>query len=498
MTRPAFPLRCLVLVLLLCGGCAAPQPGDRAGLASQLALRLEAQGRVLQNARSAYDEGRYESAVRLLQRLIETDPRSPYSLDARWWLARSYERSGNQTAALAEYRSLTRLATPGTPTAERYGREALDRIADLERVLGVRERRSNGHTGLLIPPERIPATPDEMDWWVGELAQAGITTILLEAGTRPSTGEPNGEPQRGEPAGVYYRTTWATTVQDLLGPLVPVAHRHGLAVFAAVTLRRMNWLAPELGWNDRSYDPVPREHRPSHDLDLFNPAFQEYLVGLLTDLATTAVDGMLFRADAPLGPYDGFSSFGLRGFEQDFTLKLDPESLYPQAEAGNGGRTPRVTQPGPQARSDYPPEFWRWTGWKTRETLKVMDRLRRAMRAHSPRLRVALEVHPEAVTDPVRALVAYGEDLLQSKLLGFDYYLSGIQHSAFGVQHSAISSSAERAIELIGNAEQVWVAVPLPEGDLAQPRRLLKPASDRAALAKGIGLIYVERVASLP
>ena len=61
------------------------------------------------------------------------------------------------------------------------------------------------------------------------------------------------------------------------------------------------------------------------------------------------------------------------------------------------------------AMNRYPPEFWRWVGWKARERTKILERLGRAMRLHATNLQLALEVHQEAVTDPRAALVYYGK-----------------------------------------------------------------------------------------
>jgi hypothetical protein len=269
-------------------------------------------------------------------------------------------------------------------------------------------------------------------------------------------------------------------IQDFIGQAVPVAHRHGLSVFGAITLRRMSWLESRHEWADWFYDSVKRRLKPSSNLDLLNPAFQEYLTGFLTDLADTGIDGVLFRADAPMGPTDGLSSYGLAGFERDFGGTLDPGKLLPRTDHGTS-----------VSRQEHPPEFWRWMGWKARETLKVMDQLRRAMRQHSPRLQFALEVHPKTVTAPAEALMQYGEDLLEAKRSRFDFYL-------ISVQHAVTPNIVERLIELLGGADRICVTAPLPEGHLAQLGDRLHPRTDRDSLAKDIGVMYVKTPAPIP
>ncbi|MEK6525244.1 MAG: hypothetical protein AABZ22_00070, partial [Nitrospirota bacterium] len=76
----------LLAVVLLWAGCAAPQAPSPRRIAPGTDLNIEAQARLLQNARSLLAQGSSEAAVSLLRRLIETDPPSPSLPEARWWL----------------------------------------------------------------------------------------------------------------------------------------------------------------------------------------------------------------------------------------------------------------------------------------------------------------------------------------------------------------------------------------------------------------------------
>jgi len=294
--------RVLLAFMLLGAGCAAPPAPSPPHLLPSAGPTIEAQDRLLHIARSHLSEGSYEAAGDVLRRLIETNPQSPLLLEAHWWLARSYEQAGDLYAALAQYRILANLAKE-----DRYGAEARGRIAELEKLLGPTATQATGLIAILLPLQGLPA-PRELDPWVQTLGQAGITTVLVEGGT--------------------------VTLRDGLSQLVPIAHRHGLSVFAAITLRRMTGVDPPFEWADWSYDPAQRQLHLSPYADLFHPVFQEYLIGFLADLAGTGVDGVLFRAGAPLGPTEGFSAAGLRGFERDFQLRLDPDQLFPPSIRG--------------------------------------------------------------------------------------------------------------------------------------------------------------------
>jgi len=137
-----------------------------------------------------------------------------------------------------------------------------------------------------------------------------------------------------------------------------------------------------------------------------------------------------------------------------------------------------------------------------------MDRLRGAMRKQSPRLRFALEVHPEAITNPVEALAQYGEDLLEAKRSRYDFYLTGprpsISEPGPGINERTpgiierMPGIVDRMIDLIGDAERVWVAAPLPARESARLAQRLHPTTDRDAFAKGISLIYMGTVVPVP
>lgn len=342
-----------------------------------------------------------------------------------------------------------------------------------------------GLAGVLLASHRLPTAPN-LDTWTRSLAMAGVSALILDLGTEQPASRSGATP------GVYFRTDWAVTIRDVVGEVVPVAHRHGLAVFAAINLRRMSWLEPDLGWNDQAYDPSRRRLRLSESLDLFHPAFQGYLIGLFTDLLAGGVDGILFKADASLGPMEGFSSFGLAGYERDFGVRPDPGTFYVSAE--KDARFDNSLTGGP----DYSPEFWRWMGWKSRETLKIMGRLKQAARGRSQHVRVALEVHAETVTDPVGALVQYGEDLLEAKRTSFDYYLVNMEPLLRGTRQAAMSDIVRRAIELIGEPERTWIRVPIPSGDILRLHERVQAVRDRASPAGGIGLIYAEQAGFVP
>jgi hypothetical protein len=460
----------------------------------------EVQVLLIQQAQEQYAEGRYDASIRILRRLIENYPQSPKVTEARWWLARSYEQAGQFKAALAEYRLLAEQPPSDQPRRINYGPEAKTRMAALEQRLGSLATTARALVGVQVSPRSVPDAA-AVDQWMQGLSQAGVTLLVLDAGTKPdATREPS-------PAGVYFNTGLAPVVRDVFGYAVPAAHRRGLAVFAAMSVRQMNWVERQLGWNDVVLDRATGRLAMSPELDLFHPAFQEYLIGLLADLAATGIDGLLFRAEAASGAREGFSSPGLRGFERDFAVTLDPVTLViPDDSAGSRLAPVRNGQPG---RQEGTPDYWRWLGWKARETIKVLAHLRRAVRQRAPVLQFALELHREAVSDPLGALLRHGEDLLEAKAARFDAYViaEGPAPAPFVIVPPPNSTPTmvraggtflDRTVELLGEANDVWLVKPLPAGDPARPWARIAPKADRASPAAGIGLVYLDAPLEVP
>ena len=349
-----------------------------------------------------------------------------------------------------------------------------------------RPRALQAVNGLVVSPARVPAG-HELPNWLADVRSRGLTLLLVEVGARNAKGQASGPDQYG---GVSFRSGWAPTVRDVFGELIPVARQHGVAVFAVVSVRDMSWVDPTLGWMDRFYDVQHREVRLSPYLDLFHPAFQEYLIGLLTDLAETGIDGVLFRNAPALGPYDGLSTFALRGFQRDFSRALDPAELF-------------LAAPGENERSKFRPEFWQWMGWKARERVNILERFVRAMRLRNPHLYVALEVHREAVMKPVTALVRYAEDLLESKRR-FDFFLlsaewSTLPQAAVAESDGAWATTVSSMVEQLENPARVWLGLRPPSAWQrgSQPGHVPAP-SEGPGSNKGIGMILMDTDGAVP
>src|SRR3989441_11736347 len=89
--------------------------------------------------------------------------------------------------------------------------------------------------GTYVWPEDL-ASLDERE--LNRLRQSGTNTVVV------------GVIQHRPKAGVYFKTDWAPVLQDRLAAVVGSVHQQSLQIWAALSLRRMDWGDPALGWAD--------------------------------------------------------------------------------------------------------------------------------------------------------------------------------------------------------------------------------------------------------
>ncbi|MDR4473899.1 MAG: tetratricopeptide repeat protein [Nitrospira sp.] len=392
---------------------------------------VEAETRLWYQANSAFSDGRYSAAIHLYERYLTTYPKSRRANEAHWELGQSYEQMGEVTGALKEYRILA--GPEGAPVSSQsvYAERALHRIEALRNQATVPAGARSGHTALYVSFSNLPPMA-QVESWVRQLSAQGVSAILVDASlessfTRPPTPTvaPTSTPLPTLPTGALFATSQGPVMTDWFGVLVPQAHEVGMSVFAVLDLFR----APLSDHRQESrmllYDPTRRKVHPWTQFDLLAPPVQQELAQLLADLVRSGVDGMVFRARAENSFAYEVSDGVLRQFEA--------QVRQPSSEVAQALRERMtVRQDAGALASDK--TLWRWVGWKARQELDVLARLKKYVQKAVPRLRMVLEIHPEALSNPTSALVNYGEDAAEARRRGFDLLLGGPSREASDVR----------------------------------------------------------------
>ncbi len=415
--------------MALAVGCAGPpavpvaQPIENPG--------IEAETRLWYQASTAFSDGRYSAAIHLYERYLTTYPKSRRANEAHWELGQSYEQMGEVTGALKEHRTLA--GPEGAPVSMQsaYAERAQHRIEALRNQPAVSVGARSGHTALYVSFSNLPPM-SQVESWVRQLSAQGISAILMDGSlessfTRPPvpTVAPTSSPLPNLPAGALFSTSRGPVMTDWFSVMVPQAHELGISVFAVLDL----FHAPLTDHRPESrmllYDPTRRKVHPWTQFDLLAPTVQQEMAQLLADLLKSGVDGMVFRTRAENSFAYEVSDGVLRQFE---TQVHQPSSEVAQALRDRMA----VRQDAGALASDK--TLWRWVGWKARQELDTLARLKKYLQKGMPRLRMVLEIHPEALSNPTSALVNYGEDAAEARRRGFDLLLGGPSREASDVR----------------------------------------------------------------
>src|SRR2546430_965863 len=219
---------------------------------------------LLQAGRQAAAQGQFDRAVNLFRRVQESYPTAPERSLATVLLAQTLERNQEIASALTEYRRLI-AEYPQSPQAVL----ARAKIPDLERQLPVGGPPGMQLLGTYVWPEDL-ASLDERE--LNRLRQSGTNTVVV------------GVTQHRPKAGVYFKTDWAPVVQDRLAAVVGAVHQQSLQIWAALSLRRMDWVDPALGWADWRDKPRARPPGPGPTPGTRPPALPGYPGGSFSGL----------------------------------------------------------------------------------------------------------------------------------------------------------------------------------------------------------------------
>lgn len=230
--------------------------------------------------------------------------------------------------------------------------------------------------------------------------KAGVDTIIVRsfhlAGDRPHL---PAAPVALEAEGVYFPTSRAPVIKDILTPFTVICRQEGFRIYAWMVTRKAgfdNGTVPR----DVRYDPADGTLETSSDLDILNPAVEDYLKGLFMDLAATGIDGILLQDDLASRMAEGFTVSNLDRFRTE-TGEVSLPYRHLRKVREDDGRT--------YLKADE--AFDPWVRWKTRRIISLAKNLEYAARAVNPDIVVAMNLTYESITDPANGRLWLGHDL---------------------------------------------------------------------------------------
>ena len=395
----------VLIYLLVSAGCG--KPSHRQDRSED--LDQQAQEHILRKARVDFEQGRDAQVINELNRFLSVHPQSPREKEARWLLAQSYERTGSIRAALKQYKFISQALPPGQEK-----QEVAKRIDELEQRLKKDGPQSEPINVVRISLNRFSTLGNDRST-LKRLGQEGVTSVLIDFGC-PKKSVPHLQPAV---------KTRDVAAQSELDSSVGQVHQQGFLAFAGINLRCLGYLdsRSQKQWLDGSYNPVSRKVQSSRYFDIFHPQYQKLMAYKIKALTDSGLDGIVFLAEAPLGVYDGFTPGSVDKFNKTFHTQMNPHTVFENGVKKRNSQTSPDTHHHVRVSASEADEFWRWTGWKARQRLIVLQSLMDQVHEHKPAISFGLEMHPESIEDPLGALTQFSEDFLEAKQKGFRFFL---------------------------------------------------------------------------
>ena len=377
--------KALLLSLCLLTSCAPrvsqlptiPPPSD----VSHDDPALDAQSSLLKEAYRAFVQERYSTAILFFRRFVENATDSPRLAEVHWWLGRAYEQVGDSRAAMAQYRVVAAGQHSQQVNGTLYEGHALRRLDELRQL---RADQLNGQTRQLafrVGIGQLPSQPG-MTTWLQELAQGGVTSLVIELLQAHASGRPEVSSER-------------------MRRIVSEAHRVGLSVWVALDVHRAQGLDLKPEWLGETASGRAGEDTLPARPDITNPNYQAYLEDVVRSLSRNGCDGLFLPARSEPGFAEVLSADSFREFSSSFGLSFSARQMLTE-ELSAGA----LAQGGTVA-------YWRWVGWKAVSYATLAARLRKALRATNPTATVLVEVHRATLTSPLEGLEQYGEDIVE-------------------------------------------------------------------------------------
>ncbi|OGP77130.1 MAG: hypothetical protein A2V86_09950 [Deltaproteobacteria bacterium RBG_16_49_23] len=298
----------------------------------------------------------------------------------------------------------------------------------------------------------------EVEKRIKELKDAGVDTLIFRVFQNKGDRMYKFAKARHE-EGVFFKTEHALVVDDILGQIAEIVHRHGLELFAWMTTRHATYgVEKHPEYRSWSYNFETKKMEIGRGLNLFHPDVLKRLEGLLRDLGRYPIDGILFQDDLILRHNEDFSVEANKAFLKDFGYSPHPDIFYIDPYKSESGR---------YFVKSYSDRFWNWANWKNGWLMNVAKQLMNAAKESNPKLQFAINLYFEAVLNDTNGVAWFSQTLPEALEKGFDYYAIMAYHrqamKGRGIELKEsidlMAEAARKAVKSVGDPSRVLMKI---------------------------------------
>lgn len=292
--------------------------------------------------------------------------------------------------------------------------------------------------------------------------------------------------------GVYFNTSYAPVVDDILGKLTEIAHKNGMKIFAFMTTRKSDWLIennPE--FLESIYDLKNEAIVKGEDLNIFNSEIVGKLKAVYKDLARYDIDGILFQDDLVMRHTEGYGNEARNLFLRDTGFEANPFNMYNGIYEKNGR----------YCVSSYTSLFWEWAKWKSQRLSHLASELMSAVKEVNPDLKFAVNLYYETVTSPKNALAWLSQDIDEIMKYKFDYYAVMAYHRQMKKEldfsdertYKMLDDMTEAVVNKVGEPEKILMKVQVMDWDtrISIPEDEIEMASNFIKKDRKVNISFV-------
>lgn len=283
----------------------------------------------------------------------------------------------------------------------------------------------------------------DMDTFFSGLKTKGYDTVFLRVFHNRGDRFHFGDEKSDCESGVYFRTSNACVVRDVLAETVAAARKNRMKVYAWMATRSLSFLKTS---EQMESSFAPNGIGSGYGASIFDKNVRETLKVLFADLAKYDIDGILFQDDFIMRYAEGASSGAKALYETETGNKLAYDTLF---GCKAGFQNTRVTG----ACADT---FLPWARWKNAKLMDFFGELKTSAEAFNPDIKFAANVYYETPIDRMKGLAWYSQSIQSMLATGFDYLAVMGYHDQIGAE---MRKDTQEAVDVLYEVAENLVAV---------------------------------------